>query len=53
MEMLQQPLHCKANRKAPGSDPVINGYAFVQPSRFSQERRDPNRFFPGSEKKVR
>lgn len=30
--------------------PVVNVYAFVQHSRYSPDRRDLNRFFPGSEK---
>ena len=30
--------------------PVVNMYAFLQQSRYSPDRRDLNRFFPGSEK---
>jgi predicted deacylase len=30
--------------------PVVNVYAFVQHDRYSPDRRDLNRFFPGSEK---
>jgi uncharacterized protein len=30
--------------------PVVNVYGFVQNSRYSPDRRDLNRFFPGSEK---
>jgi predicted deacylase len=30
--------------------PVVNVYGFLQHSRFSPDRRDLNRFFPGSEK---
>jgi hypothetical protein len=30
--------------------PVVNVYGFVQHSRYSPDRRDLNRFFPGSEK---
>jgi predicted deacylase len=30
--------------------PVVNVYAFLQQSRYSPDRRDLNRFFPGSEK---
>lgn len=30
--------------------PVVNAYAFVQHSRYSPDRRDLNRFFPGSKK---
>ncbi len=30
--------------------PVVNVYAFIQQSRYSPDRRDLNRFFPGSEK---
>lgn len=29
--------------------PVVNVYAFIQHSRYSPDRRDLNRFFPGSE----
>ncbi len=29
--------------------PVVNVYAFIQNSRYSPDRRDLNRFFPGSE----
>ncbi len=30
--------------------PVVNAYGFLQQSRYSPDRRDLNRFFPGSEK---
>jgi predicted deacylase len=30
--------------------PVVNVYAFLQQSRYSPDRRDLNRFFPGSDK---
>ncbi len=30
--------------------PVVNVYAFLQQSRYSPDKRDLNRFFPGSEK---
>ena len=52
-EIIRRLLKLKKIRKLKGTliaVPVVNVYGFVQQSRYSPDRRDLNRFFPGSEK---
>ena len=53
VEIIRRLLSLKKIKKLRGTliaVPVVNVYAFVQHSRYSPDRRDLNRFFPGSEK---
>ena len=47
---LMQRKRLKSLRGTLLATPVVNVYGFLQHSRYSPDRRDLNRFFPGSEK---
>jgi predicted deacylase len=52
-EIIRRLMRLKKIRKLKGTliaVPVVNVYGFLQQSRYSPDRRDLNRFFPGSEK---
>jgi len=52
-EIIRRLMKLKKIKKLRGSliaVPVVNVYGFLQQSRYSPDRRDLNRFFPGSEK---
>jgi predicted deacylase len=52
-EIIRRLMKLKKIRKLKGTliaVPVVNVYGFLQQSRYSPDRRDLNRFFPGSEK---
>ena len=52
-EIIRRLLKLKKIKKLKGTliaVPVVNVYGFLQQSRYSPDRRDLNRFFPGSEK---
>ena len=52
-EIIRRLIKLKKVRKLRGTliaVPVVNVYAFLQQSRYSPDRRDLNRFFPGSAK---
>jgi hypothetical protein len=52
-EIIRRLMKLKKIRKLSGTliaVPVVNVYGFLQQSRYSPDRRDLNRFFPGSEK---
>ncbi len=52
-EIIRRLMNLKKVRKLRGTliaVPVVNVYAFLQQSRYSPDRRDLNRFFPGFEK---
>jgi predicted deacylase len=52
-EIIRRLMQLKRIRKLKGTllaIPVVNVYGFLQQSRYSPDRRDLNRFFPGSEK---
>lgn len=52
-EIIRRLMKLKKIKKLKGtliSVPVVNVYGFLQQSRYSPDRRDLNRFFPGSEK---
>jgi predicted deacylase len=52
-EIIRRLMKLKKIKKLRGTliaVPVVNVYGFLQQSRYSPDRRDLNRFFPGSEK---
>ncbi len=52
-EIIRRLMKLKKIKKLKGTliaVPVVNVYGFLQQSRYSPDRRDLNRFFPGSEK---
>jgi predicted deacylase len=52
-EIIRRLMKLKKVKKLKGTlfaVPVVNVYGFLQQSRYSPDRRDLNRFFPGSEK---
>ena len=52
-EIIRRLMKFKRIKKLKGTliaVPVVNVYGFLQQSRYSPDRRDLNRFFPGSEK---
>jgi uncharacterized protein len=52
-EIIRRLMKLKKIKKLHGTliaVPVVNVYGFLQQSRYSPDRRDLNRFFPGSEK---
>ncbi|MGD9081019.1 MAG: succinylglutamate desuccinylase/aspartoacylase family protein [Desulfobacterales bacterium] len=52
-EIIRRLMKLKKIRKLSGTliaVPVVNVYGFLKQSRYSPDRRDLNRFFPGSEK---
>jgi hypothetical protein len=52
-EIIRRLMKLKKIKKLKGtliSVPVVNVYGFLQQSRYSPDRRDLNRFFPGSER---
>jgi predicted deacylase len=53
IEIIRRLMKLKKIKKLKGTliaVPVVNVYAFLQQSRYSPDRRDLNRFFPGSER---
>jgi predicted deacylase len=52
VEIIRRLLNLKALRRLRGTliaVPVVNVFGFIENSRYSPDRRDLNRFFPGSE----